>query len=141
MIYIDTDHLQTLVLNLETANRQIDEATNLLLQITTHENWGCAERVQINEYILENRKMIQNLQSKATAFHNIVKQVTDEFVETEDSIGNMFGQLESMLAQFMSIVQTVSAPITEANVVNRTSKNGISIFDSISVIDLDKFSE
>ena len=41
MIYIDTERLQGVMSTLEVVNNSIDEATQQLMQITTHINRRC----------------------------------------------------------------------------------------------------
>lgn len=58
MIYIDTERLQGVMSTLEVVNNSIDEATQQLMQITTHINRRCRERNTINEYVLNCRQEI-----------------------------------------------------------------------------------
>lgn len=121
MINVDTDRLKEMVRTLDSANRRIDEATNVLMQITTHNNWGCAERHQINDYILQSRKMIQELQGRSDNFYNAMDQLAGQFVETENDIGNMFHNLESVISKILqttvisvagNVIADIIAPIT-----------------------------
>lgn len=119
MIYLDTDRLQQMVGTLESANQRIDEATDILMQITAHDDWGCAERHQINEYILKNKTMIQQLQSTGGGFYNIMKQVAAEFVDTESNIGNLFSGLEGVLGKVLSVaVNSISGTIAATGTID-----------------------
>lgn len=133
MIYLDTDRLQEMVLTLEAANQRIDEATNLLMQITTHDSWGCKERYQINDYILENRKMIQVIQNTGGGFYKIMKQVASEFVETENNIGNMFSRLESVLCKILSVGVLGVTGNVMVNLVAPGHEKIRNIFDELSL--------
>ena len=102
MIYIDTERLQSVMLTLENANQAIDEANQLLMQITTHNDWGCKERHAINDYVLNCRKEIQVLQQNSESFYRTSKSVADEFLETETGISRLFESVEGVLAKAIS---------------------------------------
>lgn len=128
MIYLDTDRLQQMVGTLEAANHRIDEATDILMRITTHDDWGCAERHQINDYILKNKNMIQQLQSISGGFYNIMKQVAAEFIETESNIGNLFSDLENVLGKTLSVVvNSVGGAVTTGTIVENAGNLAHSI--------------
>lgn len=102
MIDIDTERLYNLVDMLSVANERIDEAAALLMQITTHHDWGCKERYVINDDILDNRKNIQRLQEDGHSFLAAVKMVANEFSDTENSISEMFSTLEGMISRILA---------------------------------------
>lgn len=137
MIYLDTDRLRQMVSTLESANQRIDEATEVLMQITTHDDWGCAERHQINEYILKCRNNIQQLQSTGGSFNNIMKQVAEEFIETENNISSLFAGLEGVLSQTLSVVvNCMSGAVSLDTVINSAAnmtENVISAYQSVAV--------
>ena len=138
MIVVDTDRLRDMVRTLEVANRKIDEATGVLMQITTHDNWGCGERHQINEYIMQNRNMIQELQSKSDGFYAAMNQLSGEFVETENNIGNMFSGLEAVISKILqvnilNIVGNVLPNMTDK--VNDIASGYREVFDKSGLLD------
>ena len=135
MIYLDTDRLRQMVSTLESANQRIDEATEVLMQITTHDDWGCAERHQINEYILKCRSNMQQVQSTGGSFNHIMKQVAEEFIETENNISSLFAGLEGVLSRILSVVLsgmsgTISADTVIKNAANVT-EHVVSAYQSI----------
>lgn len=102
MIDIDTERLQSLMNTLSAANDRIDEAASLLMQITTHDNWGCRERYAINEYTLKNRRKIQQLQVDSHNFLTAAKAAANEFTDTEKSISEMFSTLEGLISRIVA---------------------------------------
>ena len=110
---IDTDRMRDMIDVLQTANGEIDSATEKLLSITTHSGWACKERYTINNYILENRASMKTLQTESANFFRVVKAATEEFIETERSISQMFPGVESALARILSnpVASVVFNPI------------------------------
>ena len=121
MIDIDTEALQNITAVLEQAAGSIDEAANQLMQITTHENWGCAEKVQINDYALTCRGQIQKLQTVSQNFCQIIREVSQDFVDTEASISGMFENVEKLISEILSV------PVSETVMKPRTLSVGSAI--------------
>ena len=103
MINLDTDQLKNLLAQLESANNQIDEAVSLLQRVTTHTSWGCSERSQINERILQNRQQMQRIQQDSESFLNTTRSVADDFCATENNI------LLQYNTKILSSVPTISS--------------------------------
>lgn len=103
MINLDTDQLKSLLAQLESANNQIDEAMSLLQRVTTHTSWGCSERSQINERILQNRQQMQRIQQDSESFLNTTRAVADDFCATENDISNWFSSVDEAIAKVMNI--------------------------------------
>lgn len=103
MINLDTDQLKNLLAQLESANNQIDEAMSLLQRVTTHTSWGCSERSQINERILQNRQQMQRIQQDSESFLNTTRSVADDFCATENNISSWFSSVDEAIAKVMSI--------------------------------------
>lgn len=111
MIYIDTDRLLEVMNTLEVANNSVDEANQYLMQITTHNNWGCKERYVINEYTLKCRQEARKIQESSNSFYQSAKQVAREFVETENGISKLFGTVESIIGKILSVSGKIDAGI------------------------------
>lgn len=110
MINIDTDILKQLSSAAKSANEELESASQILNQITTHRDWGCRERVTINAAIEENRKRMRALKEASNSFTAALSQVSEEFVQTESGIGEMFERVEELLGKIISIpAQTVAA--------------------------------
>lgn len=103
MINLDTDQLKSLLAQLESANNQIDEAMSLLQRVTTHTNWGCSERAQINERILQNRQQMQRIQQDSESFLCTTRAVADDFCATENDISSWFSSVDEAIAKVMNI--------------------------------------
>lgn len=103
MISIDTDALVQAAQAARSAAAQLQTASELLNRITTHDDWGCRERLIINEYIQSSRNMLNHLEFSAMSFTDIITQVAQGFVEAECGISDMFEGVESLLGNILSI--------------------------------------
>lgn len=102
MINIDTDTLKQLSAAAQTASNELEDAMALLMQVTTHEDWGCQEKVSINQLIDQNRSSISTLRDDTSRFTQAVEQVTEEFVQKESGISSLFESVESVLQAILS---------------------------------------
>ena len=112
MIRIDTDNLKQASSAASSATAALNDAANIILQITTHQDWVCANKEKINGYITTNRSLISALVADAKSFDNAVQVVTDEFVEQESKIGNMFEEIEEELSKIMNVNTAQSGTIS-----------------------------
>lgn len=103
MIVIDTDVLKGLSEAARSAEAQLAEAAQLLNQITEHHDWGCKERVVINEKISRIRSQIGKLFQDSQSFTSVLGQISDEFVSEENSISQMFEGVESLIGNILSV--------------------------------------
>lgn len=113
VILFDTAHIVSMMVKLQNANEEINRALDILNSVVTHDSWLCRERAVINDYILENRKKIQRLQSNCDAFTNVAKNVLDEFIAVEKKIPHMFENVDVHIARIL------------ADPVVRTTINGV----------------
>lgn len=133
MINIDTDHLQDLMAVLQSASDNIDSAAEKLLSITTHNEWGCKERVAINDYILENRNMIKVLQDQCSSFCSTAKIATEEFIETEKSIAELFPGIEGKLGAILSVINAQPVAIMPTESITRVGEN-VNVISGANII-------
>lgn len=110
MISIDTEVIKQLAAVVKSATEELESASQLLNQITVHNDWGCKERVTINSYIMYNRKKMQELMEASRGFTTVVGSIAEDFVKTESGIAQLFGGVESILKRVISI--PVSTSIT-----------------------------
>ena len=102
MIYIDTDQLISMMGMLKTANEKINEAMEMLLQTTIHDDWGCKERDTINAYILESREKCRALKERCDNYTNAAKLASDGFVERESEISDMFSGVDDLIGHLLA---------------------------------------
>lgn len=114
MIQIDTDVLQDLSRAARTASEELESAAGLLLQITSHWDWGCQEKVDINRLIEINRSSISRLRQDSAQFTNAVQQVTNEFVQVESGISSLFEGVEGALGKILSVPAIAVHIVTDA---------------------------
>lgn len=103
MILIDTEVIKQLSAAAQSATAELESASQILSQITTHNDWGCKERETINAYIINNRKKMQDLMESSKNFTGALGQIAEEFVNTENSISDMFAGVENILRPILSI--------------------------------------
>ena len=120
MIYFETERLTQMMSAVDAANEQIDTAAVKLQKITTHEDWGCKERHQINEMITEIHKHVKTLQSSNRSFTAAVRRGVDGFLEKEKALSSLFETVEAVLGGFFSAtgstVGSVIADVASADV-------------------------
>ena len=116
MISIDTQLMRDLVSGCTSANDAIEEAVSALAAIPSHDDWGCREKVRINEYTIINKSKIQELKQNADSFLKVLKQVTHDFEEAENSIADSASDVDSVLGPIISIPTPVfdSGPVKGA---------------------------
>lgn len=102
MINIDTEKLGGLLDRLAVAVSRMDEAAGLLMQVTTHNEWGCPERHTINDYILRNRAEMQRIQADGHSYLGASRASAQSFVDAERDIGAMFATLDGLLAGILA---------------------------------------
>ncbi len=103
-INLDTNVLTELASAIRTANDQITSAVNLLNQTTEHNDWGCKERVSINDYTAQNKKEARLLMEASDAFSSAVTLAVTSFVDLENSISGLSEKLESSIANVLGII-------------------------------------
>ncbi len=131
MINIDTDTLKECSSAASNATAQLNDAANIIMQITTHNDWVCANKDKINGYITTNRQFMMQLVQDAKSFDNAIQQVTDSFVEEESKIGSMFEEIEELLAGVLN-VNTISTG-TIASIGSNFVSQAANAISSISV--------
>lgn len=104
MISIDTDVLRQLVSTATNANNAIDDAVEVLNQITVHNDWACKERKVINEYTIKNKQLIKEIQENSSRFLNVLSSVASEFDGAEKTIIDLFQDIESVIAGVLGSV-------------------------------------
>lgn len=103
MIQIDTDVLKELAVTAKSAANELESATQLLNQITTHNDWGCKERVVINEAIQKIKNNMKVLRESSDGFMNAAIHIAEEFVQTERKIPEMFEGLEALIGEILNV--------------------------------------
>ncbi len=113
MISIDTDVLRMLADSAGAANNELGEAAQILNQITQHNEWGCRERITINEQIQEIRRQIGRVWEASESFTSVLNQVSEEFMAEEAAVSQMFAGVESLLGKILSVpVSSILFPET-----------------------------
>lgn len=112
MIEMDAALLKQLAGEARGANEAIGEAAALLNQIELHDNWGCIERYQINDFTIHNKNKVRRLQDAGRSFYAAIDAAGGNFEELERQFPSMFHSVDGLLGTVLVIpVRTsVSAP-------------------------------
>lgn len=111
MIDIETLIIKQLVRSAQLSCEEIGEAVGLLNQVTTHNDWGCRERIQINEYIQTNKTQIKQIQDAGHGYLNAVSEMATEFENLERDLPSMFESIESILGHILAVPTVSSTPV------------------------------
>lgn len=103
MIQIDTEVLKQLAATAKSATNELESASQILNQITSHNDWGCKERHAINDAIQKIRKNMMVLRDSSEGFTSTIVQIAEEFAEVERKIPDMFEGLEGLLAKILTV--------------------------------------
>ena len=138
MINIDTDTLKQCSTAAKSATDQLNDAANIIMQITTHQDWECPNKDKINNYISTNRQLISQLVQDAANFDAVIKTVTDEFVQQESQISSMFEEIEELLASVLNVATVSTGSI--ASIGSGFVSQAASAISSIAVTAVDTVS-
>lgn len=116
MLSIDTERLKEVTMAAQAAMNAVDHAAGLLNQVIEHDDWGCKERVIINQYIQENRQQIKRLQENSANYCQVLLQVLDELVAEEQGISRMFAEVETLLSRALTISGTGTAAVSPGGI-------------------------
>ncbi len=103
MIIVDTEQIKQLASIARTSNDAINDAMNALNQVTTHNDWGCRERTQLNEYIQKNKAKMKQIQESSSNYLRVITEVANDFEKVERDIPGLFETVESIIGQIISV--------------------------------------
>ena len=103
MISIDSAILRGIADNAATAVQEVSAGTEKLLSITTHDDWNCYERDQINERTTEIRKKITFLKETTERYLEIIKRTADRFDLADLNITKSFQGVQDILGKSLSV--------------------------------------
>ena len=104
LVDINTEELRNAVNVAQRVNTHLTDAMQCLNQVVIHDDWGCPERDSINRNTIENRKAAETLQYNSEMFYKNILYAADRFVQTENEIDHLIGNVDGLLAQFLSLV-------------------------------------
>lgn len=133
MISVDTDILVQLSQTAQKAAGQLASASDILNQITTHDDWGCKERETINSDIQANRNKMLSLKDDTSNFVTVLVQITHQFIETEGGISDMFESVEGLLAKVLAVGTPEEAGMP--NMVDGGRDTGIAVVSFDDILD------
>ena len=104
ILEMDTDALRSAVGTAKAASDAISSAMELLNRITVHNDWECRERDAINNFTLENRQKIGQMNEAANAFYGAVEFAASRFEEEEQKQISAQQGVDEVLAQISNVV-------------------------------------
>lgn len=101
-IYIDPMSILNMTLVCEQANDTIQEAAELLNQISSHYDWCCAEKTEIDEWIANIKKRMHILQEHSWGYLSAVKEAMETFEQMENTLVHKFSGMDKVIADVIS---------------------------------------
>lgn len=102
IIELDTETLRQVTESARGASESVNTATEIMNRVTTHEDWACSERDLINEYITNNRRRIQELQTCADILYRAIASVLSQFESAQEETAASFGGVDSLISTVLS---------------------------------------
>ena len=100
MISIDSDVLRGLATAANATVSEISAGVEKLNAVTTHDDWNCAERDQINEQITAAKKKINTLSINTQTFLDLIRQSANRFDEVDSNTTKAFQSVIPALVLF-----------------------------------------
>lgn len=105
-IYIDPTSILNMTLVCEQANDTIQEAAELLNQISSHSDWCCVEKTEIDEWIANIKKRMHILQEHSRGYLSAVKAAMETFEQMENTLVHKFPGMDKVIADVISATRT-----------------------------------
>ena len=131
ILEMDTDALRAAVGTAKAASDAISSAMELLNRITVHNDWECKERDAINQYTLDNRAKIGQMNEAANAFYGAVEFAAARFEEEEQKQISAQQGVDEVLAQISNVVPGGSLGGSIAGGMTDAGNIAISVFQSL----------
>lgn len=103
IISINPDTVTTVAGKINSAYLAVEDAKKVLQSITTHNDWACKERDDINEYILLCKRNVNEAFDKAQRFAWIMQDIASDFSSEEKQVASMFQSVDSVISEVLSI--------------------------------------
>lgn len=139
LISIDPENLKSVAQKAQNVNADIEVAMQLLNQISTHNDWNCKERKQINEYTSQNKNKIRILKENSDDFLNAVQQAAQDFQNTEKNLSTIFESVEETIKSVLSITPIVEkVPVMTVKAIGEIYKNSSKSGYASNILELAK---
>lgn len=103
VIQIDTELMRNMAALAMRATEAIDNSATHTYKVMQHDDWNCAERDYINEFIELNRNYQKRISEKIEFFSQSVNKVAQAFADAEISIPGMFGDVDAAVGAAAAI--------------------------------------
>lgn len=103
IISINPETVSTVAGNINNAYSAVEDAKKVLQSITTHNDWACKERDDINDYILLCKRNVNDAYDSAQRFAGIMQNIASDFSSEEKQIASMFQSVDSIISEVLSI--------------------------------------
>lgn len=103
IISLNTEKMNELA-NLATHfSSELSQACSCLTPVTTHDDWNCAERDNINEVIHMTKKCAEDLTDCSQSFSSSVIKAADSFTQLETRNPQALMELQSALSKSLAM--------------------------------------
>lgn len=103
IISIDTEALRQMAELASNCNLIIEESVKRINMVTTHDDWNCKERDQINERITQNKNKQKLIAERMLEFSSYMNTASGVFSETEEAIPHSFQHIDTMIASALAL--------------------------------------
>ena len=122
---INTDLLRSSVATAKIANDALTEAADILNRIIVHDDWGCPERTQINNNTLENKALVNSIQSKSSSFYHAIENSSQRFDEIETSNVQRTSSIDDVVGRILNVVPGITGAASVGSNIAITSFSDI----------------
>ncbi len=132
MISIDSDVLRGLATAANATVSEISAGVEKLNAVTTHDDWNCAERDQINEQITAAKKKINTLSINTQTLLDLIRQSANRFDEVDSNTTKAFQSVQDSLSDFFSI----KSPVVHLSQGAASTQLHDTLYDATQIHDL-----
>jgi hypothetical protein len=120
MIVFDPEGVGELLQCAKIANDNTSEALQMLQRISDHNDWECPEKYAINDFCVSNKMKVQQLQSRADDFFNVLKTIVYNSKSIQRAVIEDIVSIDTQIMKSISKTDVVSSnTFPQENTVGR----------------------
>ena len=138
---IDIDTMNDIALNARNALAAVNDCTDLLGSVVTHDDWTCKERDAINECIIDIRSNAISIRDAFEEFSSAVTHTADRYIEMVNSEQNEILEINQALGDLYAltccgVVPTIMSGSTTSSIVSGINNVQTTAFDCNAIYNL-----
>lgn len=103
IISVDTTIMNELASISKSICQEMSEVCSCLIPISSHDDWNCSERDDINEAILANKRIAEELMTLTENFASTINKAADSFNEYETKNPQALLDMQSVISDSLAI--------------------------------------